>query len=58
MGGIEDRALLVRVEDRYNNFHHDRLPKANMDPEAFDYHSKIIHNMAKVKFAGTGRGYS
>ena len=58
VGGIEDTALLVRGEDCYNNFHHERPPKADMDPEALEYHSKIINNMAKVKFAGTGRGYS
>jgi len=58
VGGIEDTALLVRGEDCYNNFHHERPPKAYMDPEALEYHSKIIHNMAKVKFADTGRGYS
>ena len=58
VGGIEDTALLVRGEDCYNNFQHERPPKADMDPEALEYDSKIIHNMAKVKFADTGRGYS
>lgn len=58
VGGIEDTALLVRGEDCSNNFQHERPPKADMDPEALEYDSKIIHNMAKVKFADTGRGYS
>ncbi|HAA93441.1 MAG TPA: phytanoyl-CoA dioxygenase [Rhodospirillaceae bacterium] len=57
-GDIKDSALLVRGEDRYGNFEHEKPPAADLHPDALAYHAKVLKNMAKVKFAGTDHSYS
>ena len=56
-GGIPDSAMLVRGEDRFGNFEHERAPAADMHPDAVAYHAAVMEQHQKLKYAGTDKGY-
>ena len=56
-GGIQDSAMLLRGEDRFGNFIAEKPPASDMDAEAMAFHSQVLENLAKVKFAGTDHSY-
>jgi hypothetical protein len=48
-----DGAGLVRGIDHFNNFEHEPSPKADMAPEALDYHRYATERMSKNLMKGT-----
>ena len=56
-GGIQDSAMLLRGVDSFGNFIAEKPPASDMDAEAMAFHSQVLENLAKVKFAGTDHNY-
>jgi ectoine hydroxylase-related dioxygenase (phytanoyl-CoA dioxygenase family) len=52
INGDRDAALLVRGEDRYGHFMHEKAPKADMDAEAVAEHKRILEFRQSVLYKG------
>jgi len=52
INGDRDSALLVRGEDRYGNFIHEKAPKADMDAEAVAEHQRNMEIRPGVLYKG------
>lgn len=53
--GEKDSALLVRGEDAYGYFEHERSPVADLDPEDLARHRISRERQEQILFRGTGR---
>jgi non-heme Fe2+,alpha-ketoglutarate-dependent halogenase len=53
--GEKDSALLVRGEDTYHSFEHERPPARDLAPEAVAQHRAICERQGQVLFRGSGR---
>lgn len=50
--GVRESALLVRGEDRYGHFDHERSPAADLHPDAVAHHREVIDRQMKILYAG------
>jgi non-haem Fe2+, alpha-ketoglutarate-dependent halogenase len=51
-GGDKDSALLVRGNDRYHHFEHERPPEAELHPDAVARHAAILDRQLAILYAG------
>jgi chlorinating enzyme len=54
LAGERDSAMLVRGVDTYQHFAPERLPAADLSPEARAHHAEAVARAAKILYRGTG----
>lgn len=52
LNGERDSALLVRGEDRFGNFIHEKPPKQDMDADALEEHARIMRLRQEILYDG------
>ena len=52
LNGERDSAMLVRGEDRFDNFVHEKPPKRDMDAEALAEHARIMQLRQEILYDG------
>jgi ectoine hydroxylase-related dioxygenase (phytanoyl-CoA dioxygenase family) len=55
VAGSHDSATLVRGEDRYHHFQHERRPDADMSEAALEHHAAVTGAQSRILMRGTGR---
>ena len=52
LNGERDSAMLVRGEDRFGNFVHEKPPKRDMDASALDEHARVMKLRQDILYEG------
>lgn len=52
LNGERDSAMLVRGEDRFGNFIHEKPPKQDMDADALEEHARIMQLRQEILYDG------
>ena len=52
LNGERDSAMLVRGEDRFGNFIHEKPPKQDMDADALEEHARIMRLRQEILYDG------
>ena len=55
LNGERDSAMLVRGEDRFGNFVHEKPPKHDMDADALEEHARIMQLRQGILYDGVER---
>lgn len=53
--GPRDSATLVRGTDRHHHFEPEPAPRADLDPEAVEYHRRLMEQAERILYRGTDR---
>jgi hypothetical protein len=52
IAGVPDTATLVRGHDAYGHFTLEPSPRCEFDPEAVEFHSRMVESNTEILYAG------